>query len=254
MQLYACLTGAAKSWFDSLSIKVQMDVTALFDKMRKTFKREGAKYHYYRKLLERKQKQDETVDAYAFDIINKLKKANDAMDESEKLNYFIQGLNNKIQAYVITKSPKTIEQALDAARKKEAANYQISLMQPNNTNTENEELKKTVKELKEQIAKPAEVQQTIPVLKPSYRPKYDSRSAKRAKPVKDAKTCNYCGKIGHFARDCFSNPQSANYRPRTLDNRFSEKKPDVTVNNKKRAFKINTVAASKRPKMEEKKS
>jgi hypothetical protein len=83
------------------------------------FKQTNNSYHFYRQISERKQHPDESADAYAYSLAYLFKGANKSMSEVEKITHFVKGLKSDIRGSVIDKEPKTFEEAVKIAKKKE---------------------------------------------------------------------------------------------------------------------------------------
>lgn len=131
-----CLRREARAIYDSLSNETKEDWKKLIDELAKAFA-EGdpdAKNRTHEQLLQRKQKSDETVMEFGYDIsklVNSAysdKKGFKNENRSEmKLLFFTRGLKPEIRVEVMRKSPTTYDEALKAARKEEGIQTQVGI-------------------------------------------------------------------------------------------------------------------------------
>ena len=69
-------------------------------------------------MTKRVQKEGETVEEYAYEMMRLFKKCGNLSD-IEKKNYFMEGLKTDIGMYVMLSKAKTFEEALQDAKTKE---------------------------------------------------------------------------------------------------------------------------------------
>jgi len=112
---------SAKSWYNSLDMEIKKNFTMLKGGLILAFKRTEPVSHYFQELTERKQLENEAVDAYAYEKLALCTKVNRHMQENDRIQHFIHGLLPQIKGSVIISDPQNFIDALSSARKQENA-------------------------------------------------------------------------------------------------------------------------------------
>jgi len=117
LRLRESLRGAASTWVESQSLSVKHDYTAIKNVLRKGFSAEAHKFLVVKQLKERKHLPTESIYEYAAALNHMIEYINPKMEDKDKMNTFILGLNSDEQAFVIERLPKTYSEALELATK-----------------------------------------------------------------------------------------------------------------------------------------
>ena len=92
------------------------------ERLLKHFLPHGDKKLYWKDILDkRKQSKDESVDEVTADLQKLFSRVNKKMDQEERLLYLIKTLSPALSEYVILGEPKTFDEAVRIAKKREYA-------------------------------------------------------------------------------------------------------------------------------------
>ena len=129
----------------------------------------------------------ENLEDYIIDIRRRCRRLKKT--DGDTVIAFIRGLQASIRLFVIQKNPKTLQEAIQAARlAQESMTAFPSMMQDNNS----AELRKTLKLQQETITK---LQQSIDDMQ---KVRVNAASARKLDPVQ----YQLCGRNGHDAKEC----------------------------------------------------
>jgi len=108
------LSGNALVFFNTLTTEEKATLITIKQALKQNFEGDSWKWQLETRLLSRKQLSGECVDDYAADIIKmstQLQKGN-----TDQISYFVRGLLPSIRAFVFSKEPKTLKEAIESAR------------------------------------------------------------------------------------------------------------------------------------------
>ena len=130
IQFRRLMKGTARNWFESLANEIREDPEELLKEFKTVFKMEKT-YPYF---VEVKQEENEEIENYLYRTLSICKRINVQMSNSEKMNYFIKGLEPRIRISVLSKKVGTLEEAVEIAKKKQHS-LKISKMVEENEST-----------------------------------------------------------------------------------------------------------------------
>jgi hypothetical protein len=120
IQIGCYLGKTAKAFYGTLDPVEKRDYTQVIAKLLGYFKHTSSSHYFYKKIRERTQQNNETVDQYAFSLATLFKGLNRTITEEEKIDHFTQGLkDDSIRTALFENQPETFESAVKKARKKE---------------------------------------------------------------------------------------------------------------------------------------
>jgi len=108
------LAGNALVFFNTLSEQEKATLTTIKRALKSNFEGDSWKWQLETKLLSRKQVLGESIDDYAADIIKMATQL--TKNDSDQISFFVRGLLPPIRAFVFSKEPKTLKEAIDSAR------------------------------------------------------------------------------------------------------------------------------------------
>ena len=241
--------GNAKRFCQRLPNDTREDIDMLKEALREGFTSEHQNFLRRQELNARKQGVEESLDTYVDDIDARAQKLH--LTDAETMQCFIQGLQSDLKEHVILTRPETYNEAVDAARLKnslrnckpkphtgtqEMLNMLVSTFtKALNTNSQNPVtksaqqgqsdinryeflgLKNDIQALQTQLS--AQNNQTV-----NQRPRdrtfysFNTSNFRNNRTTDGRPICGCCGKVGHHASRCFSQPRN-NFR-QTYNNSF----------------------------------
>lgn len=181
------LDGNALSWFKSVPTTTKRNSGQLFQQFRDHFGSIHPTWILEQQLYDRCMVPGENLEDYIIDIQRRCRRLNKT--DGDTVIAFIRGLNASIRLFVIQKNPRTLQEAIQAARLAQESMTAFPNMMKDNTSAE---LKETLKLQQETITK---LQQSIDDMQ-----KVRVNAASGRKP--DQIKCQLCGGNGHDAKVC----------------------------------------------------
>ncbi|CAF3748916.1 unnamed protein product [Adineta steineri] len=161
------------------------------------------------KLLNRRQGNEESVQAYYYDILALCIRLNPAMQEEEKVLYLLRGLKPTIQQHVIMTNPKQSKELFEYAKRVEAA---ASITQPSSSSmtssSMDEHIDETTAALRRTTITQNNRQDTRSYNLNNHRTQqqydntYNNRSYQPSRRSSTQLKCYNCHGIGHYAYQC----------------------------------------------------
>lgn len=108
------LKGNALIFFNSIPPEQKGTLEDVKQALKKNFEGDSWKWHQETKLLSRKQLSEETLDDYVSDIMKLSKQL--GKSPNDQISIFVRGLLPSIRAFVFSKEPKTMKEAIENAR------------------------------------------------------------------------------------------------------------------------------------------
>ena len=249
------LEGKVKTWFDTLPLDRQEDLSFLKQEIRTKFTKGESAASAMVKLSNLKMKPDQDVEEYWYEIKKECHLANDRMDLASVVSWFVNGLPVEIKESIIEQTSEMNEKVVELARRKQLALRIRKKDVPNRVRTpvelivEKEHSRKEEKEeeLVQQISKAPfkderrdrkedlerefrELKRTVYELSK----KIGTTSVPRIErnPVERELSCFHCHQKGHLRKEC-------PVRNRSYPSRPYGKKRSYDQNTKERVFKKN---------------
>ena len=198
-----------KKWYRSE--EYSSDYETFKEQFINTFTSSGYKLKIYSKIINRRQRHDEPVQSYHYDILSLCSKLNKDMREDEKILHLLRGLKPSILQQVMMTDPKTCKDLLEQAKRAEAA-AAITHPQATTTTTMAESIEETTAAIRrttinnnnQQFDKPNRNSQHQPNYNQRWsQPKYnDNQFRRRQQGGSSQLICYNCNGIGHYAYQC----------------------------------------------------
>jgi hypothetical protein len=224
------LTGVARDWYGTLNIESRKTYGILRQAFMEAFRPVTREVDYLHELIQRVQKEDETVEAYGYSKIKLCTKSNEGMSDQQKMNFFIDGLKFSIRKYVADKKPRTLMDAFNLAREKENSAKKVSPKEPEkapaNTNMV-QEIRKMMTEMKtemkmeilQEVGRQKEEtirrMENMPRAYQPYQPRQPQKQARFKWTEEGKPICQKCHRPGHVQREC----QAKKTQPSSWDER-----------------------------------
>lgn len=162
------------------------------------------------KLMNRRQGNEESVQAYYYDVLALCHRFNPNMQDDEKLLYLLRGLKPSIQQHVIIHGPQQCKDLLEQAKRAEAA---AALTQPSSsisTPTPNADPEETTAALRRTSFNPKDHRnqprhlRTDRCAQSQQDYQYPNSTRSRQFPQRNStqRRCYTCSGFGHFAYQC----------------------------------------------------
>ena len=119
------LQGVAGSWFLTLDDAKKASLSELKKAFKERFASGPHNWILSQQLGRRKQRPNESLDAYVIDITRLCKRL--GLSDADSMRYFIEGLQGDLQVYVALQRPKNLEEAESFARMKHTINQRQGL-------------------------------------------------------------------------------------------------------------------------------
>ena len=119
------LKGVAGSWFLTLDDAKKASLSELKKAFKERFASGPHNWILSQQLGRRKQRPNESLDAYVIDITRLCKRL--GLSDADSMRYFIEGLQGDLQVYVALQRPKNLEEAESFARMKHTINQRQGL-------------------------------------------------------------------------------------------------------------------------------
>jgi len=226
IQFRRLMKGTARNWFESLADNAKQNFEELLREFKFAFRTERTDQYF----MEVKQEEKEEIEDYLYRMLRICKRTNSDMSNVEKMNYFVKGLHPKIRVSVLSKKVKSLEEAVEVARKKQHTLHIQSVI-------ENEEARPRKKAKTEDVSTVNQVsseRKTSPYQNESRsrdyrnRPRYQNQfrpysynqSWKRYdqddwRTVGGRPICRACKRVGHTWKSCTEKKPSTSSTPRT---------------------------------------
>lgn len=112
--------GPALAWFYTVPEETRNNFANLLTALRQRFASPNEQFLQRQELNDRKQSKGESLSSYTEDIIRRCNRLE--LNDTNRMNSFISGLNDELKSHVILNRPKTFEEAESLARLKDAVN------------------------------------------------------------------------------------------------------------------------------------
>lgn len=216
VQLPVYLTGMARAWYNGLPKEVKNNHSTLMEELEKKFKRGEMTLDVLMKIRERKQRKNESVEEYACAMEELFRKSGTGMNELERAQYFIEGLQPQIQTRVLKSEPTTWIGAIEVAKKEERTKKRVEELMKRNKDS-SEDQKKEIAELKELVMRIQE-QQILTVNEGREPVKSHGFGAPSYRTTDGRPICRRCNRVGHTAPNCFTRMDQRNFGNRSFNN------------------------------------
>jgi hypothetical protein len=113
------LSGIAKEWYSTLDLATKKDYKLLCAAFLVAFQPVTSAVQHLHDLVRKVQKDDESVESYAYQKLRLCAKVDHEMPDQEKKLFLIEGLKPAIRMSVMERKPQTLDIALHLAREKE---------------------------------------------------------------------------------------------------------------------------------------
>lgn len=198
-----------KKWYRSETHGTEYDVFK--EQFIKTFTSSGYKLKIYSRIINRRQRADETVQSYHYDILSLCAKLNSDMPENEKILHLLRGLKASILQHVMMADPQTCKAFLEQAKRAEAA-AAITQPQTETTTPTTELIEETTAALRQSTLNNnnQQYEKNNRPGQPSYnsKPKWsqqrynNNRLHQQRQGGRSALTCYTCNGVGHYSYQC----------------------------------------------------
>ena len=112
------LEGPALAWFHTVPDETRNDYNSVITALRQRFASPNEQFLQRQELNERKQGNGESLTSYTEDIIRRCSRL--GLNDTNRMNCFISGLNDDLKSHVILNRPTTFEEAESLTRLKDA--------------------------------------------------------------------------------------------------------------------------------------
>ena len=207
------LKGPAAVCFSGLSDSDKNDFSKVVTTLKQVFEGDSARWVREAKLAERSQGDSESIDSYVTDILQWSRQLK--CSENEQVGRFVRGLKPALRAFVISKQPKSMVEAIDFARLGETID---KISNPTTTNVVNAnsddklaKIEGNVSKIQSQLSQIEKKVKSVQKYnkgpgqsnyKRSYQ--FNKQRVPTSKNVKFDGICHRCGKYGHRKAECFS--------------------------------------------------
>lgn len=241
------LRGPAKQWILQLEPGSYKSLKELIDLFSTRFLCQTDNFRLRQELNMRKQLDNESVTSFANDITSRCQRLN--LSKEEKLNYFLLGLKRNLQNFVVLQQPKTFDEAVQLAKLKSSIKaeptfttgdvlaIQKGLMEeinrksspkaqvaavnqnpnfeqrnfPNNNQRLDIQIRRVIRE---ELAKaPRDVRgfSNRPGMQTNrgQNNRGDFYGLRSQRTTMGFVICHSCGRVGHYARNCFARSRDA---------------------------------------------
>lgn len=106
-----------KNWYRSEELSAEYDIFK--QQFIKAFTSSGYRLQIYSKIINRRQRLDEAVQSYYYDILSLCKKLNSEMTDNEKILHLLRGLKPSLLQQVMLHDPSTCQELLEYAKRAE---------------------------------------------------------------------------------------------------------------------------------------
>ena len=210
----------AKKWCQSMPANTRSKLSTLKAAFRVKFIQQVNQDREIARLEARKQRENEKVEDYAYDVKKMISKIYGAMPQNFQANIFIKGLKSGLMEKVAEKYPLSMDQAINEAINMESVMERLNLVKNQSKELENtkeiEELKSVIREMTQKIRI---LETNVEEKKGEKRKKEDKgdREEKKQRIEKTTIFCRHCGKVGHIQRNCFQLKRFAKTDNRRFD-------------------------------------
>jgi len=194
-----------KKWYRSE--QHSQDYDSFKEQFLTTFTSSGDKLKIYSKLTNRRQRPDETVQSYHYDILSLCSKFNEKMLESEKILHLLHGLKPSLLQQVMMADPETCKDFLEQAKRAEAA-AAITQSQAADTTTTTDLVEETTAALRRTTINNNNNNQQFRQQPQNFnqrgsQQKYNNNQIRRQRQGGLSNlVCYNCNGVGHYAYQC----------------------------------------------------
>ena len=204
------LTGPAALWFADLPDSEKTDYKTVTDALRLAFEGDSVRWVREAKLAERQQGENESIDLYFTDIVHLSRQLH--RSDNEQMARFVRGLRPTLKAFVISKEPENMAQAINFARLGESVDKICkppAIQSIEQSTCIKDEVTTKLDNLQTQVDNIVSLinsSKPVPVQPQQSFPHRSNRSHTQtySKQSRFNGGCNRCGKYGHKQANCYS--------------------------------------------------